>query len=146
MNTKKSLKANVTTEYTEKIERDSFTEKIIGCAIEVHRNLGPGLLESTYKQCLARELSTHNIKFFLEHPIPVNYKGIHLECGYRIDILCVSSEQNRKVILELKSVEEIINIHRAQLLTYMKLANIDTGLLMNFNVKQLKDGIERFKL
>jgi len=94
MYTKKSLKTTENTEHIEKMERDSFTEKIIGCALEVHKNLGPGLLESTYKQCLATELISRNIKFFLEHPVPVNYKGIQLECGYRIDILCESSEQN----------------------------------------------------
>jgi len=143
MNKKKSFK---TTENTEKLEKDSFTGKIIGCAIEVHRNLGPGLLESTYQQCLARELAMKNIKFSLEHPLPVEYKGVHLDCGYRIDFLIESENVPcRLLIVELKSVEEIKEIHRAQLLTYMKLSDISTGLLINFNVKQLKDGIERFK-
>ncbi len=135
------------TESTEKFEKDSFTGKIIGCAIEVHRTLGPGLLESTYQQCLARELAINNIKFSLEKPLPVKYKGVHLECGYRIDILVESEDMPfRLLIIELKSVEEIKEIHRAQLLTYMKLSGINTGLLINFNVKQLKNGIERFKL
>ena len=134
-------------ESTEKFEKDSFTGKIIGCAIEVHRTLGPGLLESTYQQCLARELAINNIKFSLEKPLPVKYKGVHLECGYRIDILVESEDMPfRLLIIELKSVEEIKEIHRAQLLTYMKLSGINTGLLINFNVKQLKNGIERFKL
>ena len=134
-------------ESTEKVVKDSFTGKIIGCAIEVHRALGPGLLESTYQQCLDRELAINNIKFSLEKPLPVEYKGVHLDCGYRIDILIESEDVPcRLLIVELKSVEEIKEIHRAQLLTYMKLSKIKTGLLINFNVKRLKDGIERFKL
>ena len=144
---KKLIKTTEFTEFTEKFEKDSFTGKIIGCAIEVHRTLGPGLLESTYQQCLARELAINKIKFSLEHPLQVEYKGVHLDCGYRIDILVESEDVPcRLLILELKSVEEIQGIHRAQLLTYMKLSNINTGLLINFNVKKLKDGIERFKL
>jgi len=123
------------------MNRDPFTGKIIGCAIEVHRALGPGLLESTYQQCLAHEFHLNGIAFNLEHPLPVEYKGIRLDCGYRIDILV----ENR-LIIELKSVEEIKGIHKAQLLTYMKLSGLDTGLLINFNVERLKDGIQRFKL
>ena len=123
------------------MEKDPFTGKIIGCAIEVHRGLGPGLLESTYQQCLARELHLNGIAFKLEHPLPVEYKGIKLDCGYRIDILA----ENR-LIIELKAVEEIKGIHKAQLLTYMKLSDLNTGLLINFNVKRLKDGIQRFKI
>ena len=150
MNIKESFnkdKTTESTESTEKVEKDSFTGKIIGCAIEVHRALGPGLLESTYQQCLARELAINNIKFSLEKPLPVEYKGVNLDCGYRIDILVESEDVPcRLLIVELKSVEEIKEIHRAQLLTYMKLSGISTGLLINFNVKQLKDGIERFKL
>ncbi|MDP8226046.1 MAG: GxxExxY protein [Candidatus Celaenobacter polaris] len=137
----------ITTENTEKVENDPFTRKVIGCAIEVHRTLGPGLLESTYQQCLAREFAINKIKFYLEHPIPVEYKGVHLDCGYRIDILVESADESlRQIILELKSVEEIREIHKAQILTYMKLSNITTGLLINFNVKRLTDGIKRFKL
>ena len=120
---------------------DSLTEAIIGCAIEVHRNLGPGLLESTYQQCLAHELKSNDIAFQLECPIPVEYKGIRLDCGYRIDFLI-----DNRVILELKAVEEIHGIHKAQILTYMKLTQIQTGLLINFNVQRLVDGIRRFKL
>lgn len=122
-------------------ERDPFTGKIIGCAIEVHRELGPGLLESTYQQCLAHELYLNGIPFQLECLMPVEYKGIRLDCGYRIDILIED-----RLILELKAVDEIIGIHKAQLLTYMKLAKIGTGLLINFNVQKLVDGIQRFKL
>jgi GxxExxY protein len=123
------------------MNRDPFTGNIIGCAIEVHRALGPGLLESTYQQCLARELKLNGIAFNLEHPLPVEYKGVKLDCGYRIDVLV----ENR-VIIELKAVEEIKGIHKAQLLTYMKLSGVDTGLLINFNVQRLKDGVQRFKL
>jgi GxxExxY protein len=123
------------------MNKDPFTGMIIGCAIEVHRVLGPGLLESTYQQCLARELELNNIKFQLEYALPVEYKGVRLDCGYRIDVLV-----ENKLILELKAVDEIKGIHKAQLLTYMKLADIQTGLLINFNVKRLIDGINRFKL
>ncbi len=123
------------------MKKDPFTGKVIGCAIEVHRFLGPGLLESTYQQCLAHELHLNGIAFKLEHPLPVEYKAITLDCGYRIDILA----ENR-LIIELKAVEEIKGIHKAQLLTYMKLSGIDTGLLINFNVERLKEGIQRFKI
>jgi len=144
---KRLIKTTESTEVTEKITDDPFTERIIGCAIEIHRTLGPGLLESTYQQCFARELSINNIKFYLEHPISVEYKGVHLDCGYRIDVLVESMNKSpRQVIIELKSVDRILEIHKAQILTYMKLSNISTGLLINFNVKRLVDGIKRFKL
>ncbi len=123
------------------MEQDPLTGKVIGCAIEVHRNLGPGLLESTYQQCLARELALQEIRFKLEHPLPIEYKGIHLDCGYRVDVLIKD-----RLILELKSVQEVQSIHQAQILTYMKLSSITTGLLINFNTKIVKDGIKRFKL
>ncbi len=120
---------------------DDLSNKVIGCTIEVHRELGPGLLESTYEHCLAHELSLNNIDFRLQHPLPVVYKGVHLDCGYRIDLLI-----NERLIVELKSVDQIKGIHEAQLLTYMKLARIKTGLLVNFNEKLLKNGIKRFVL
>jgi GxxExxY protein len=123
------------------MERDPFTERVIGCTIEVHRILGPGLLESTYQQCLARELHLNGFSFKLEHALPVGYKGINLDCGYRVDLLV----ENR-LIIELKAVEEVKDIHKAQLLTYLKLSKIDTGLLINFNVKRLREGIQRFKI
>jgi GxxExxY protein len=123
------------------MERDPLTEKVIGCAIEVHRILGPGLLESAYEQCLARELALQGIGFGLQVPVPVIYKGTRLDCGYRIDVLV-----EKQLILELKSVESISGIHKAQILSYMKLAEIHTGLLMNFNVELMKNGISRFKL
>ena len=133
----------MTTEDTEGmlLERDPVTEKVIGCAIEVHRALGPGLLESTYEQCMARELALNSIAFRLQVPVPVHYKGIDLDCSYRIDILI-----GDQVLVELKSVERLSPIHDAQLLTYMKLARIDTGLLINFNSTRLVDGVRRFKV
>jgi GxxExxY protein len=121
-------------------ERDPVTEKVIGCAIEVHRTLGPGLLESAYEQCMAHELALHSIPFRLQVPVPVQYKGIDLDCAYRIDLLI-----NDQVLVELKSVDRLLPIHDAQLLTYMKLARIDTGLLINFNSTRLVDGVRRFK-
>jgi GxxExxY protein len=107
----------------------------------VHRELGPGLLESAYEQCLAHELRRSDIQFRLQHPQPVQYKGIRLECGYRIDLLV-----ENKLILELKSVDQLKGIHEAQLLTYMKLADVKIGLLINFNVAKLSDSIKRFVL
>jgi len=123
------------------VEFDDLSKRVIGCAIEVHRELGPGLLESTYEQCLAYELGHAGIGFKLQHALPVRYKGLRLDCGYRIDVLVEDS-----VILELKSVETILPIHEAQLLTYMKLADVRIGLLINFNVQLLKSGIRRFVL
>ena len=134
-----------TTEDTESTEEamgnDPFTAQVIGCAIEVHRALGPGLLKSTYQQCLAHELRLKGIPFKLEHPVPVEYKGVRLDCGYRIDVLV-----DNRLILELKAVGSVDGIHKAQLLTYMKLAGIRTGLLINFNVQKLTDGIQRLRL
>ena len=123
------------------MEFDELSNRVIGCSIDVHRELGPGLLESAYEQCLAHELNCRGITFQLQHPQPVQYKDIRLDCGYRIDIL-VEGE----LIVELKSVDEIKGIHQAQLLTYMKLAGVKVGLLINFNVSRLKDGIKRFVL
>jgi len=123
------------------MEFDELSKRVIGCAIEVHRELGPGLLESTYEQCLAHELKLNSIEFRLQHPQPVEYKGIRLDCGYRVDVLVEDM-----LIVELKSVDQIKGIHEAQLLTYMKLANLKTGLLINFNVRLLKSGIKRFVL
>ncbi len=123
------------------MEFDDLSNRVIGCAIEVHRHLGPGLLESAYEQCLAHELSRNNIGFQLQLAQPVRYKDILLDCGYRIDVLV-----ENQIIIELKSVEKLLGIHEAQLLTYMKLAEIKIGLLMNFNVTKLKEGIKRFVL
>ncbi len=123
------------------MEFDDLSNRVIGCAIEVHRHLGPGLLESAYEQCLAHELSRNNIGFQLQLAQPVRYKDILLDCGYRIDVLV-----ENQIIIELKCVEKLLGIHEAQLLTYMKLAEIKIGLLMNFNVTKLKEGIKRFVL
>jgi len=120
---------------------DDLSHRVIGCALEVHRELGPGLLESAYEQCLAHELRRSGIAFQLQHPQPVQYKDIRLDCGYRIDVLV-----ENKLILELKSVGEIKGIHEAQLLTYMKLSDVKIGLLINFNNTKLKDGVKRFVL
>jgi GxxExxY protein len=123
------------------MNENDLSEKFIGAAIEVHKSLGPGLLESTYEQCLARELDLRNIKFEMQKPLPVIYKGTKLDCGYKIDLLIEG-----KLIVELKSVEKIADVHIAQILTYMKLAKVHLGLLINFNVKLLKNGIHRFVL
>ena len=120
---------------------NQITEKIIGCAIEVHKNLGPGLLESAYEQCLAFELQNQGLKAERQVPVPVVYKTIELDCGYRIDILV-----ENLVIIELKTVEMFTHVHEAQVLTYMKFANKEIGLLLNFYVKLLKNGIKRYRL
>ena len=120
---------------------DDLSNRVLGCAIEVHRQLGPGLLESTYEQCLAYELIQAGIPCKAQQPIPVAYKQIKLDCGYRLDLLV-----DDQLIVELKSVEQLLKIHEAQVLTYMKLANIRIGLLINFNVQILKNGIKRLVL
>ena len=118
-----------------------LTGKVIGCAIEVHKQLGPGLLESTYEKCLMHELTLNNIKAHSQVVLPICYKNIDIEAGYRLDILLPN-----KLVIELKSVDKIIPVYSAQLLTYMKLTDIDKGLLINFNVKKLADGVRRFNL
>jgi GxxExxY protein len=114
---------------------------VIGFALEVHRELGPGLLENTYKQCMAFELSKAGINFEIEKELPVLYKGVNVDCGYRIDLLI-----ENKLIVELKSVAKLLPVHEAQLLTYMRLTNIKTGLLINFNEYLLKQGLKRLVL
>ncbi len=123
---------------TETQRENQLTEKIIGCAIEVHRALGPGLLESAYEECFCYELKQQGLSFNRQVPLPVVYKGIKLDCGYRIDVLI-----NDLVIVELKTVEKLLPIHDAQLLTYLKLYKRPLGLLMNFNVPALRSGIKR---
>lgn len=118
-----------------------LANKVIGCAIEVHRALGPGLLESAYQQCLCHELHLNEIAFQVEKPLPIHYKGCNLDCGYRVDIL-VEDE----IILELKSVEKLNRIHEAQILSYMKLMQKKQGFLINFNVTLLKNGLKSFVL
>jgi GxxExxY protein len=123
------------------MEFDELSRSVIGCAIEVHRALGPGLLESTYRQCLAYELSHAQIPFQMEMPLPVRYKDVLLDCGYRIDLLVGGD-----LVVEVKSVETLLPIHQAQILTYMRLARIPIGLRINFNVTRLQNGIKRFVL
>ncbi len=120
---------------------NELSKKIIGAAIEVHRTLGPGLLESTYQKCLVQELTIQNLYIETEKEIAVHYKGINLDCGYRADIIV-----EHKIILELKSVSSLTNIHEAQIMSYMRLANIKKGLLINFNVRLLKEGLKSFVL
>ena len=120
---------------------NKLTGKIIGLAIEIHRELGPGLLESVYKACLTYELRQSSLSFMSEKQIPVIYKEIALECGFRADIIV---ENN--IILELKAVEKILPIHQAQLITYLKLTGLKMGFIFNFNVIRLKDGIRRIVL
>ena len=117
---------------------NEVSSEIIGSAIEVHRTLGPGLLESAYEECLCHELRLRGVSFERQVPLPVQYKGVSLECGYRIDLVV-----EQRVVVELKSVEEVSNIHRAQLLTYLKLHESWLGLLLNFNVPAMKDGVIR---
>jgi GxxExxY protein len=118
-----------------------LTGQIIGAAIEVHRELGPGLLESAYQACLTQELSFQGLSFEQEKPLPVKYKGIQVDCGYRLDFVVAG-----KVVVELKAVDAIHKVHEAQLLTYLKLTGCRVGLLINFNVPVLKDGIKRMVL
>lgn len=117
---------------------NSLSNKIIGAAIEVHRLLGPGLLESAYEECTCRELYLQDVPFERQIPLPVDYKGTKLDCGYRLDVVA-----GKLVIVEFKAVEKIEPIHEAQLLTYLRLTNLWLGLLINFNVPILKDGIKR---
>jgi GxxExxY protein len=123
------------------MNENELSNAIIGAAIEVHRHLGPGLLETAYQQSLARELSLRNLKFETEKPIPLNYKGINLDCAYRLDFMVEG-----KLILELKAVEKILPVFEAQMLTYLKLTGCKLGLIVNFNVPILKDGIKRIVL
>jgi len=123
------------------VELNQITEAIIGAAIEVHRHLGPGLLESSYQACLAYELGLHNLSYEQEKTIPVAYKGILIDCGYRLDFLV-----EKAVVVELKTVESLLPIHDAQLMTYLKLTGCKLGLLINFNVPLLKNGIKRIIL
>lgn len=120
------------------MDLNKLSNKIIGAAIEVHKTLGPGLLESAYEQCLCHELNIRGISFERQKELPVVYKQLKLDCGYRLDILV-----EEVIILELKSCEKLKPIHKAQLLTYLKLSKTSLGLLMNFNMPTMKDGIVR---
>src|SRR5438552_18853577 len=132
----------MTTEHTELTKArkglNELTEMVIGCAIEVHRALGPGLLESTYEICLCRELSIRGIPFERQVSIPVEYKGVKLDCGYRADIVVGGA-----ILVEIKAIDSLLSIHDAQLLSYLKLGGWKIGLLINFNVELLKHGLRR---
>jgi GxxExxY protein len=117
---------------------NELTERVIGACIEIHRALGPGLLESAYEECLCHELSIAGISFERQKSLPVHYKNVKLDCGYRLDLVV-----EQKVIVELKAIENLMPIHEAQLLTYLKLSGLTLGLLINFNVPMLKNGIKR---
>jgi len=123
------------------MDENTLAHQIIGAAIEVHRQLGPGLLESAYEECLAYELSLHQIAFERQKPVPVVYKQVHLDCGYRLDFLV-----SGLVIVELKAVDALTFVHEAQVLTYLKLTRCKLGLLLNFNVPVMRDGIKRLVL
>ncbi len=125
----------------EKYVYEELTECIISAAIEVHRNLGPGLLESAYEQCLCHELYLRGIKFQRQRSLPLEYKGIKLDCSYRLDILVEG-----QIVIELKTIEKILPVHQAQLLTYLKLLPAKVGLILNFREARLKDGICRLVL
>jgi len=121
--------------------RDGLSERVIGLAIEVHRALGPGLLESAYEECLCFELKTAGLDFARQVPLPITYKAVKLDCGYRMDLVV-----DKRLVIELKTVERLLPIHDAQLLTYLRLGRIPTGLLFNFHSAVLKDGIKRLVL
>ncbi len=123
------------------IKNDELTEKIIGGAIEVHRALGPGLLQSAYEECLCPELRSASMEFVRQQSLPVIYKSVHLDCGYRINLVVEG-----RVVAELKTVDRLLPIHDAQLLTYLRLSGIRTGLILNFNVPALREGIKRMVL
>ncbi|GIK99214.1 MAG: hypothetical protein BroJett029_34230 [Alphaproteobacteria bacterium] len=120
---------------------DPLTDRVIGLAIDVHRSLGPGLLESAYEECLCFEFDQHSLDHRRQVPLPVVYKGVRLECGYRLDIVV-----HNRLVLEIKTVERLLPLHDAQLLTYLKLGGFRTGLLLNFHSAVLKDGIKRMVL
>jgi len=121
-------------------DRD-LTERVIGLAIDVHRHLGPGLLESAYEECLCFELKQADIEHRRQVPLPVVYKDVRLDCGYRIDIVV-----RRQLIVEIKAIERVVPVHEAQILTYLRLSGYKIGLLLNFNSIVLKDGLRRFVL
>ncbi len=121
--------------------KNEITEKIIGFGITVHKILGPGLLESAYEECLCHELYLNNIRFERQKPLPLIYKDVKLDCGYRIDL-----QVENQIIVEIKTVDKINDVHLAQILTYLRLSKCSLGMIMNFNVNQLIKGIKRFIL
>jgi GxxExxY protein len=122
-------------------EFEEISREVIGAAIEVHRALGPGLLESAYEHCLCHELKLRGINHERQVPVPVFYKGLELDCAYRLDLVV-----DRQLVVEIKAVDSVLPVHTAQLLTYLKLTGIRIGLLMNFHVNTLRDGIKRVVL
>jgi GxxExxY protein len=123
------------------VEFKPLSGRIIGAALEVHKILGPGMLEYTYEECLSYELCQQGLSVERQKPVPIVYKNIKLDCGYRIDLLV-----ENQIIIELKSVDRLAAIHEAQILTYLRLADIKVGILINFNVSLLKNGIRRYVL
>ena len=119
-------------------ELNQISQEIIGAVIVVHSELGPGLLESVYEECLAYELTLRNISFERQKPVPVMYKGKQIDCGFRLDLLVSDS-----IVVELKTVEQILPVHQAQLMTYLKLTGCKLGLILNFNVEKMVKGIKR---
>ncbi|HSD63952.1 MAG TPA: GxxExxY protein [Ignavibacteriaceae bacterium] len=123
------------------MSENQISKIILDCAFKIHNTLGPGLLESVYKECLAYELNKNGLEVELEKPVPLVYENIKLDCGYRIDLLV-----DKKVIVELKVVDEFNEVHTAQILTYMRLSGCKLGMLLNFNTKLLRNGIKRLIL
>jgi GxxExxY protein len=126
---------------SQNVKLNEISHAVIGAAIEVHRTLGPGLLESAYEECLARELTLRQIPFERQKPLPVEYKGVRLECGYRPDFVMADA-----VVVEVKAVDHLLPIHEAQLMSYLRLGGWGLGLLINFHVPLLKQGIKRLIL
>jgi len=126
---------------TENTNIERVFSDVLNCCFEVHKNLGPGLLENVYKCCLEHELKSKGFKVEIEKPLPINYKNVELDCGYRLDVVVED-----KIVLELKSIDKLNDLHLAQIITYMKLSHLELGLLINFNTKLLKNGIKRVRL
>ncbi len=123
------------------LHHEELTERLIAAAIDVHRHLGPGLLESAYEECYCHELKLQNVSVERQKPLPLEYKGIKLDCGYRMDVV-----GDQKAIVEIKCVERILPVHEAQLLTYLRLSGLKVGLIVNFHVPYIKEGIKRLVL
>ncbi|MCC7476920.1 GxxExxY protein [bacterium] len=123
------------------VVRDALTEAVIGAAIEVHRTIGPGMLENAYNQCLCHELHLRQLAFQREVPLPLNYKGIRLDCGYRLDIVVEG-----RLVLELKAIDKVLPVHKQQLLSYLRMGGYNTGLLINFSAYKLVNGLTRLVL
>jgi len=120
---------------------EQLTSRVLACAVEVHRHLGPGLLESAYEACLAYELAGEGLEFVRQHPVPVRYKGVRIDCGFRVDLWVEGI-----LVVELKAIDRLLPVHQAQVLTYMRLCEAPVGLLINFNVARLREGVRRFVL